>query len=206
MRDERGLEAFAELGELAAEAEEELELDRLLDRWDERQLLQVELQVARSVLRLRVRSLRELLIELLGLVVLIAASVGCRLTAAKVVEDALSELDGAVGELDRRILVDQTVVEAAEGLVSLTDLPLLPIEFDLYDIVRVSSVVVFILDHPRARNVDLQRDLEEETSLTGAVLGALLHVIDEGLAGEEDCAELALHAEGVLKDTLVDFH
>ena len=85
-------------------------------------------------------------------------------------------------------------MQAAEGLVALAYLPLLPIELDFDDVVSVCSMVSFILNHSSCRDENLKRYFEEKTALTSTVLRALLHVIDECLTGEEDVAELALHA------------
>ena len=68
---QRRLEALAELGELGAQAQEELELDRLFNCGHQSQLLQIQLQIARSILGLCARAAcRQLLVELLGSLVL----------------------------------------------------------------------------------------------------------------------------------------
>ena len=84
-------------------------------------------------------------------------------------------------------------MQAAESLVSLTDLPLLSVEFDFYYIVSISSMVIFILDHSSARDLHQEWDLKEYAPLTCAIFSALFHMIDESFSWEKDCAELALH-------------
>lgn len=122
----------------------------------------------------------------------------------EVVEYSLSELERAVWELDQGVLVDKAVVQAAECLVLLVDSPRLPIELDLDDILGVGAMIGLILDHPRARDLHVERNLEEKAALAGTIFRARLHVIDECLGWEEDVAEFTLHRDRVLEDPLVD--
>ena len=101
-------------------------------------------------------------------------------------EDTLSKLERAVREFDRGVLVQKTVVQTTESFVSLTYLPLLPIELNFDNVVSVCSMVSFILHHPSARNRYLKRNFEEQTSLASAIFCALLYMVDECLARKED--------------------
>ena len=94
------------------------------------------------------------MIELFRLVFSISAHVR-RLVVAEVVEDALGELEGAVGEFHGGVLVKKTIVQTAEGFIPLTYLPLLPIELHFDDIVSVGAMIMFILNHARVGYRDL---------------------------------------------------
>ena len=155
--DEGRLETFAQFREFRAQTEEQLELNGFLDRRHQGKLLQIHLQVARPLLGLRVRARCKLLIKLFGLIL---ARI-CRLIVTEIVEDALGKLEGAVWEFDGGVLVQKTVVQAAERFVSLAYLPLLPIELDFYHVVSVGPMVSFILHHPSAGNRYLKRNFEE---------------------------------------------
>ena len=97
-------------------------------------------------------------------------------------------------------------MQATKGLVLLIDCPRLPIEFYLYHILRVGAIIGLVLHHAGARDMNGQWDLEKEAALPSTVLCARLHMIDEGLGGEEDITELALHRDGVLEHSLVYLH
>ena len=120
------------------------------------------------------------------------------------VEDSLGELEATLREFNRWILIDEAVVEATEGLVSLFNTPIRSIELHFYHVLSVSSMIGLISDHLCIADLHLQRYLEEDAALACAILRASLYVVDEGLPWVEDVAEFALHGNGMLEDSLVD--
>ena len=97
-------------------------------------------------------------------------------------------------------------MQAAEGFIPLGYLPVLAVEFHLDQIVGVRPVVSLVLNHLGLHDLYLQRYLKEEAALPGAILRALLHMLNEVFLGEENVAELALHGDRVLEDTLIDLY
>lgn len=65
-------------------------------------------------------------------------------------------------------------------------------------------MVNLVLNHSRLSYLDLQRDLEEYSTVPSAIFCALLYVIDEGLSWEEYIAKLALHSYCMLEHSLID--
>ena len=76
-------------------------------------------------------------------------------------EDALCELERAIREFDRWILIQETIMQAAESFVTLAYLPLLSIEFDFNHVVSVGAKVSFVLYHSSTCNKYLKRNFEE---------------------------------------------
>ena len=89
-------------------------------------------------------------------------------------------------------MIDQTVVETAEGPVLLVDRPILSVELDLDHILGICAVVRVIFDHSSVLNAYSQGNFKEDGSAAAAVLCASLYMVDEALRGKEDVAEFAL--------------
>lgn len=77
------------------------------------------------------------------------------------------------------------------------------IELNLDYILRVRPVVQLVLHHAGLCDLDHERDLEEYGAVPGAVLCALLDVVNEDLGREKCVAELALHCQSMLDHTLI---
>ena len=180
------VEAFREFWALLADTEEEFELDTLFYSGDQCQVLQVVLEVLHPILNL--------------------SSARSQLAWTHVLKVSLCKLIGAVWKLERRVLVDQAFVQAAERFVLLIDGPLLSIELDFDHILSVSSMVIIVFNHSGLNYSERKRDLEEDWAAATAVLCARLHMVNEALRGEEHVAELALHRYRMLEHSLEDLN
>ena len=118
----------------------------------------------------------------------------------------MSKLERAVRELDAGVLVNQTIMKAAKGLVLLINDPVLSVELDFNHVVSVGSIVSLVLNHASVHYVDHEWNLEEDCALARAVFCARLDMVNKDLSREEYVAELALHRNSMLEDPLVDFH
>lgn len=67
-------------------------------------------------------------------------------------------------------------------------------------------MINLILYHLCVCNIDLERYLEEDRSMTCAIFCALLDVFYESLSWEENVTEFALHRKRVLEYALIDLN
>ncbi len=121
-------------------------------------------------------------------------------------EHSLIELIGTVWELDRWELRQKAVMQTAESLILLINCPRLSIEFDFDNILSIGAMVKLILHHPCICDLHMQGYLEEDRTLASIVFSALFDMIDKNLTRVENVAELALHGNRVLKNSLVDLN
>ena len=105
----------------------------------------------------------------------------------------LSKLERTIWELDGWILAYQAIMQTAEGFVPLLYLPVLAIELDLDQIFSVGPIVSLVLNHLGLYYLHLKRYLKEEITLPGAILCALLHMLDKVFLWVKYVAEFALH-------------
>lgn len=169
-----------------------LELGALLNRRNEREVLQVLLQHLPSILD-----------QSRGAT---APTISFSSIHPEVIQRLRRKLERALRELNVGVLIDECLVQRAERLVPLLDYPLLVVEVDLYCVLGVGPVVVGILRDRGLLDADAEWDLEELGAAVPVVLVAALHVLHEYLRREENLAELALHSRRMLENSRVYFN
>jgi len=95
-------------------------------------------------------------------------------------------------------------VKGAECSVLLTHCPHFGVENYLDDVLSVLPMVFLVHERLRCLDTERHRDLEKVGAASPVVFRASLHMVDKDFSWVEHLAELALHGQRVLEDTLVD--